>query len=106
MTITEKEARELADWAENEMNPTRGSVTALRGEAAAAFGRETIERALGGRPSIDPHAAPGQHSRTRQVRLPQDLDAWLVRYAASHKLTASDVLRDALNTYADAHRAS
>ena len=27
-------------------------------------------------------------------------------YADSHKLTASDMLRDALSTYADAHRAS
>lgn len=42
-------------------------------------------------------AGPGQRARTRQVRLPQDLDAWLNEYAATAHRTPSDVLREALS---------
>ena len=72
--MDEKHASELADWAEHEMILKPNSNTALRGQAAAEFGRATIERALAGRPSIDPHARPGQHSPVRQVRLPAEVN--------------------------------
>ncbi|MCL2781991.1 MAG: ribbon-helix-helix domain-containing protein [Actinomycetia bacterium] len=99
MTISDKEAQQLADWAENEMNPSRRSASALRGEAAAAFGRETVVRALGGRPSLDPHAAPGRHSRVRQVRLPADADSNLDQLAAAQHRNPSDIMRAALEEY-------
>jgi len=71
----EKDYQAAADWAEHDMSLKPGSRTALRGEAAASHGSATLVRALGGRPSIDPNAKPGQHSRTRQVRLPNDHSA-------------------------------
>ena len=70
----EKDYQAAADWAEHDMTLKPGTTTALRGEAAAAQGRAALERAQGGRPSIDPNAKPGQHSRTRQVRLPHDIN--------------------------------
>ena len=73
----EKDYQAAADWAEHDMALKHGRTTALRGEAAAAHGRAALERALGGRPSIDPNAKPGQHSRTRQVRLPNDINTRL-----------------------------
>lgn len=33
--------------------------------AAAAHGRRVLDRATGGRPSLDPAADPGQHARKR-----------------------------------------
>jgi hypothetical protein len=53
----------------------KNSRTALRGDQAADYGRSVLERAFGGRPSIDPDAAPGEHARPR------------VRYASPEPLT-------------------
>ena len=61
----ERDYQAAANWAEHDMTLKPSSTTALRGEAAAAHGKAALERALGGRPSIDPNAKPGQHSRTR-----------------------------------------
>ena len=93
------------DWAEHDMTLKPASTTALRSAAAAAHGRAALERALGGRPSIDPNAKPGQHSRTRQVRLPADINDRLDQTAAAQHRRASDVMRDALAEYL-AHAAS
>lgn len=53
-TTEEKDYDAAAEWAEHDM--TGGAATTLRGAAAAAHGRELIER------SIDPEAIP--QSRT------------------------------------------
>lgn len=87
--INEKDSDALAEWAEHEMSVTAPSRAVLRGTDAAAHGREALERALGGRPSLDPNARPGQHSRTRQVRLPSEANATLDAVAARMPTTAA-----------------
>lgn len=101
--MNKEDARELADWAEREMTLKPNSATALRGSAAAEFGRATIERALGGRPSIDPHARPGQHSPVRQVRLPAEVNEQLAAVAAAEHRRPSDIIRSALVDYFATH---
>ena len=57
------------------------------------------------RPADRPRAAsPGRTSRgrallKRQVRLPRDLDAQLVRYANEHELALAEVIREAIADY-------
>ena len=102
--MDDEDARELADWAEHEMTLKPNSSTALRGAAAAEFGRATIERALG-RPSIDPHARSGQHSPVRQVRLPAGVNEQLAAVAAAEHRRPSDVIRSALADYLAKHDA-
>lgn len=94
-----KDYHAAADWAEHDMTLAESSTTALRGEEAAAHGRRELERAMGGRPSIDPTAAPGQHARVRQVRLPADVNRRLEQVAGSQHRRPSDVMRDALAEY-------
>lgn len=94
-----KDYQAAADWAEHDMTLKPSSTTALRGEAAAAQGRAALARALGGRPSIDPNAKPGQHSRTRQVRLPHDIDTKLDHLAAAQNRRPSEIMRTALAEY-------
>jgi hypothetical protein len=91
-----------ADWAEHKMTLKPRSRTALRRDSAAKRGREVLDKALGGRPSIDPDALPGQHARVRQVRVTAELDAHIVALAADRKVKASDIIRDALTAYFDA----
>lgn len=105
MTTDRDDAAAMA-WAENEMTLKPCSTSARRGTAAASFGRELLERAQAGRPSIDPTAGPGQHARKRQVRLPADVDQQLEDLAAAQKRSASAVLRDALTDYLHRHPAS
>jgi len=50
-----------------------------------------LDKLLWGRPSIDPAAGPGEHSKVRQVRLAA---------AANQQL---DILRDALTDYLSTH---
>ena len=102
--MDEKKARELANWAEHEMTVKPNSATALRGPAAAEFGRATIDRALG-RPSIDPQGRPGQHSPVRQVRLPAEVNEQLAAVAAAEHRRPSDVIRSALADYLATHAA-
>ncbi len=93
----------MAAWAEDDMTLPVDSTTALRGAAAAEHGRAALARALGGRPSIDPTAAPGQHARVRQVRLPAELDQHLQQLAQQQDRTPSAVLRDAVKDYVQSH---
>ena len=79
---TEREYQAAADWADQEMTLRPSSPTARHGAAASAYGREVLGRATGGRPSIDPAAARGQHARKRQVRLAADADRQLEALAA------------------------
>lgn len=103
--MNEKDAQALSDWAEREMVLKPNSRTALRGRPAAEFGRATIERALGGRPPLDPNAAPGQHSPVRQVRLPAEVNDELTAVAAAEHRRPSDVIRAALADYLATHAA-
>ena len=103
---TDPDYSAAADWAEHDMTLTPGSPTALHGSAAADLGRDLLRRATGGRPSIDPAAGPGQHSRTRQVRVAADLDSALDAVAYAQHRRVSDVMRDALIDYISTHQAS
>ncbi len=105
MNNTDKDYSAAAQWAECDMTLPKSSRTALRGEQAAAYGRSVVERALGGRPSIDPESGPGQHARVRQVRLPGSMDDGLTTLAEQQHRTTSDVLRDALAEYLRTHTA-
>ncbi len=93
-----------AEWAEHDMQLPKNSKTALRGKAAAEFGRDLIERSRGGRPSIDPAAPPGEKSPVRQVRFPRALDADLLAFAEQSHITPSEVVREAVREYLEAHR--
>lgn len=101
--MTEKDYGAAAVWAETEMALSKNSTTARRGDQAGAFGKAVLERALGGRPSIDPDAVPGQHSRVRQVRLSQTVNDQLEAVAHHQHRRASDVMRDALAEYLSTH---
>ena len=94
-----KDYQTAADWAEHEMTLKPGSTTALRGADAAKRGREVLAKALGGRPSIDPDAKPGQHARVRQVRVAAEVDARIEVLAAHRHVKASDIIREALAAY-------
>lgn len=103
--MTDKDYTAAAEWAERDMQLKDRSTTALRGAAAAQHGREALERALGGRPSIDPAARPGHHARKRQVRLPAEIDRQLAALATAQHRSASAVMRDALSDYLHTHPA-
>lgn len=63
------------------------------------MGRENLHQVLGGRPSLDPAAGPGQHSPIRAVRLPAPLNAQLDAVASAQGRRPSDVIREALTRY-------
>lgn len=102
--MSEKDYDAAAEWAEHDLTLKRDSGTSLRGHEAATFGRELVEHSQGGRPSIDPDAAPGEKSPIRQVRLPRALNADLDTFAKNHHRNASDVVREALSEYLAAHK--
>jgi hypothetical protein len=104
--MTEKDYDSAAEWAEHDLSLPKNSRTALRGGAAAGFGRELIERSRGGRPSIDPDAGPGESSPVRQVRLPRTLDNDLVAFAEEHHRNLSEVMREAIIEYLTTHKAA
>jgi hypothetical protein len=104
--VTNRDYDAAADWAEHDMQLPENSKTALRGQEAADFGRDLVERSRGGRPPLDPAAAPGQRSRVRQVRLPAQIDADLDTYAEQTNTTPSEVMRDAIKEYLATHRAA
>lgn len=106
MSGSEKDYQRAAAWAEHDMTLPASSTTAVRGKAAAAFGRDVLERATGGRPSIDPKASPGQHSPVRQVRLPVEVNEQLAALARAEHRSPSDVIRAALADYLATHTAS
>ena len=104
MMTTEKDYQAAADWAEHEMTLKPNSRTARRGAIAADYGREVVERASGGRPSIDPNADPGQHARKRQVRLSAEIDQRLTALASAQQRSASEIMREALTDYLQGHQ--
>lgn len=108
---------QLSTWAEDEMQLNADSTTARRGQAAAAKGKAALEAALGGpqaverairggRPPLDPDAKPGQHSRSRTIRLTTELNERLDALAAAQSRRPSDIMREALADYLEGHRAS
>jgi len=112
---SEQDYQAAADWAEHEMDLSQATGgTVHHGAAAAAHGRALLEQAFGGadeldkavrgRPSIDPDAGPGKHSRVRQVRLPAVQNEQLDALAASEGRRPSAVIRDAVAEYLSAHR--
>jgi hypothetical protein len=87
----------LADWAESderEIHPERGE----SGPASQAATRELLRRA-GGRPSVDPTAAPGAHAPRRQVRLPRALSERVDALAEQESRSPSDLMREAISQY-------
>lgn len=92
-----------ADWAEDEMALPSNSKTALRGADAAQHGRGVLERALGGRPSIDPQLRAGRQARVRQVRVAEVTDQRLKAIAKKQKRNVSAVMRDAVDEYLSTH---
>ena len=95
----------LADWAEREMNLPKNSTTAKRGADAARAGRELLERVgAGGRPSLGSDDETGESPR-RQVRLPRNLSQRLDSLAKEQHRTPSDVMREAVERYVQAHSA-
>ncbi|MEV4266230.1 hypothetical protein [Kribbella sp. NPDC049584] len=102
--MSEKDYDAAAEWAEHDMKLPEQSKSALRGDAAAAFGKDLIERSRGGRPSIDPDAGPGEASPVRQVRLPRAVDHDLVAFAEQNHRNLSEVMREAIVEYLTAHR--
>jgi len=106
VTNPQSDYQEAADWAETDMTLTPAFTTALHEETAATFGRDLLERANVGRPSIDPKARPGQHSPVRQVRLPVEVNDQLAALAHAEHRSPSDVIRAALAEYIAAQTAS
>ncbi|MGH8890943.1 MAG: ribbon-helix-helix protein, CopG family [Acidothermaceae bacterium] len=101
-----KDYQRAAEWAEHDTTLAPTSTTARRGDAAATFGRDLLERSTGGRPSLDPSARPGQHSPVRQVRLPTEVNEQLAALARAENRSPSDVIRAALADYIASHTAS
>ncbi|WP_405062306.1 hypothetical protein OG474_11870 [Kribbella sp. NBC_01505] len=104
--MSEKDYDAAAEWAEHDMTLPEDSKSALRGQAAAAFGSDLIERSRGGRPSIDPEAGPGEASPVRQVRLPRSIDNDLVAFAEQNHRKLSEVMREAIVEYLVNRKAS
>ena len=113
---TDAEWDAAAQWAERELPDASPGRRVLRGQAAGDYGRSVleaalgspaaVEKAIGGRPKLNPDAPVGQHARQRRVRLPAALDTALDAAAAAQGRNASAVLRDALGEYLTAHHAS
>lgn len=101
MTKTEKGYDVMADWAENDIRLPVESATAQRGAAAAAVGRELLQRSAG-RPRLG--GASGQKaSPRRQVRLPDDISKSVDLLAAREGRKASEIMREAITEYVQAH---
>lgn len=111
---TEAEYAAAAEWAETSI-PDLADQPKNSGEASREAARIMLDRALDadaapdtpveayaralirrGRPSL---TAPGVHSKARQVRLPDTLDARLEQYVARTHSSRSEVMRIALEQY-------
>jgi hypothetical protein len=108
--------RDLIAWADEDIRPAadhpgirHGTDAAVEGRAlldAALGGPASAERAMGGRPPLDSASPRGQHAPVRQVRLPASMNAALSELAAAEGRRPSEIIREALAAYLDAHRAS
>ncbi|MGV9868620.1 ribbon-helix-helix domain-containing protein [Rhodococcus koreensis] len=93
----------LAEWAERDMKLPENSATANRGQDAAAAGRELLDRVGAGRPSLGQADGVSGESPRRQVRLPRPLSERLDRFAENQHRKPSDVMREAVEEYLEAH---
>lgn len=88
----------LAEWAESdEATQTPQTSPVFRGKDAARASRAFLGR---GRPTLGADHATGEgRSPRRQVRLDARTNARLDAYAAQTVTSASQIIRDALDTY-------
>ncbi len=110
--VTERE-QAASRWAEDDMTLPVDSVTALRGEAAAAHGRALLERVLGGPEAVEQAVRgrktlgsprPAGRSPKRQATLPAELDQrGLAFIEAGGANDYSTLMRTALAEYLDRH---
>lgn len=107
MTET-KDYAAAAEWAEG--NDVPQTDRAMRGDAAAAYAREQLERAgvsvPVGRPKLDPNEKKAGRSPRRQVRLPQTLSDDLDQLATEQGREVSVIMREAIAEYLHAHKVS
>ena len=111
-----KREQALVERAAVDIQPAGRRSSTKRGSAAAEHGRAaleaalrspaTVERAMGGRPPLDPSSRRGQHAPARQVRLPASMNDQLAELAAAEGRKPSEIIREALATYLNTHRAS
>ncbi|MHB1473990.1 MAG: ribbon-helix-helix domain-containing protein [Dermatophilaceae bacterium] len=113
---TEADYTAAAEWAETNLPDLTGQ-TINSGDTSHEAAHTMLDRALGadagddspveaytralisrGRPSL---TAPGVHSKARQVRLPDLLDARLEEHVAMTHTSRSEVMRNALEQYLD-----
>jgi hypothetical protein len=88
-----------ADWAERDMELPRRSSSALRGDAAAAFGRDVVDRSMG-RPPL-PEA--DRLSATQQVRLTTVEKAMFAELAKHQGTTPSALARRLMRQFVEVH---
>jgi Ribbon-helix-helix protein, copG family len=110
-TPTKAEVDALAQWAEaGEFDPNFARGKALHGVEAAAAGRamleaagvDAVERAVGGRPRLDPAAPRGARSPRVNVAIPETMDDVLKATAKARGVRTSVLVREALARYLDA----
>jgi hypothetical protein len=113
-TIPSKaEIEDLAQWAEaGEFDPNFAGGNTLHGAAAAAAGRamleaagvdvDAVERAVGGRPRLDPAAPRGARSPRVNVAIPETMDEVLKAKAKARGVRTSVLVREALARYLNA----
>jgi Ribbon-helix-helix protein, copG family len=110
---TKGEVDALEQWAEaGEFDPNFTGGQALHGAAAAAAGRElleaagvdveAVERAVGGRPRLDPDSPRGARSPRVNVAIPETMDDVLKALAKARGVRTSVLVREALARYLDA----
>jgi Ribbon-helix-helix protein, copG family len=113
---TEADYAAAAEWAETNIPDLKGQ-SVNSGDASREAARAKFDQALGDDPRPEPPAeayarglvrrgrpsltSPGVHSKARQVRLPDTLDARLERYVAKTHTSRSKVMRIALEQYLD-----
>jgi hypothetical protein len=111
-TSSEAEIDALARWAEDgEFDPNFAGGKALHGAEAAAAGRallesggvdvDAVERAVGGRPRLDPTAPRGGRSPRVNVAIPETMDDVLKAKAKARGVRTSVLVREALARYLD-----
>ncbi len=112
-TPTKAEVDALAQWAEaGEFDPNFSGGKTLHGAEAAAAGRalleaagvdvDAVERAVGGRPRLDPAAPRGARSPRVNVAIPETMDDVLKATAKARGVRTSVLVREALARYLDA----
>ena len=94
--LDKQELNDLVAWADSDEPVVSGQV--VTGAEADRMADEALRMA--GRPSLGHSRETGEgRSPRRQVRLPQELNAELDRYARDEQTTASEVIRLAVSEY-------